>query len=354
MSSTIQTLSGSPTATSSATASCITFTPKKNGYVPEYACNAQWSYSPSFGAAVFFSAAFGISLVLHLFQAFYFKKLKLTWVLLMGVAWEFVAFTARAYGALNQQSFAAAYIAQIFLLLAPMWVNAFIYMVLGRMIYFFVPAQKIWGIKGIKVAKIFVWLDVASFLTQLGGGLLIQPGQDAKTLMTGIHIYMGGIGFQEGCILLFTAIAAKFFLTMKNQERSNITGNQILDGRPSNWRPLLYTLFISLVLITIRIIFRMIEFAAGEDPEKNRIPYTEGYLFGLDALPMLLCVVLLNVVHPGRTLQGENSEFPKGPSRREKKELKRVKKAEKQAKKQAKRDGKQYIPMGNLAGQDMV
>lgn len=334
MSSTIQSLSGSPTATSSATPSCITFTPGKNGYVPPESCNAQWSFSPSFGAALFFAIAFGISLLLHFFQAFYFKKWKLSWVLIMGVTWEFIAFSTRTYGSKNQQSFAASYIAQIFLLLAPMWVNAFIYMVLGRMIYFFVPTQKIWGIKGIKIAKIFVWLDVASFMTQLGGGVLIEPDQDPKTLMLGIHIYMGGIGFQEACILLFTAIALKFFFVMKNQERARITGTQVLDGRPTSWRPLLFTLFTSLILITIRIIFRMIEFAAGDDPDKNPIPYTEAYLLALDALPMLLCVVLLNLIHPGRTLQGENSEFPKGPTRKEKKEAKRIKKAEKKARKE--------------------
>jgi hypothetical protein len=104
-----------------------------------------------------------------------------------------------------------------------------------------------------------------------------------------------------------------------------------------------------LVLITVRIIFRMVEFAAGDDPEKNRIPYTEAYLFALDALPMLLCVVLLNIIHPGRTLQGENSEFPKGHTRKEKKERKRARKAEKKAK-----EGKISIPMGDFTDRDMV
>jgi hypothetical protein len=40
------------------------------------------------------------------------------------------------------------------------WINAFVYMVMGRMIYFYIPDQQIYGIKAIKLAKIFVWLDV--------------------------------------------------------------------------------------------------------------------------------------------------------------------------------------------------
>jgi len=78
----------------------------------------------------------------------------------MGTAWEFASFVLRAAGAKDQQSQPLAYVSQVLFLLAPMWINAFDYMVMGRMIYFFVPAQKIWSIKGVKIAKIFVCLDI--------------------------------------------------------------------------------------------------------------------------------------------------------------------------------------------------
>jgi hypothetical protein len=130
---------------------------------------------------------------------------------------------------------------------------------------------------------------------------------------------------------------------MRKQDRalaSGANGSQILDGRPHNWAALLYVLFACLALITIRIIFRMVEFATGLDPSKNPIPYHEVYFLVLDALPMLIAILLLNVIHPGRVLQGEGSEFPKGPSRKEKKEAKRVKKEEKSMEKQMKKAAK--------------
>jgi len=139
---------------------------------------------------------------------------------------------------------------------------------------------------------------------------------------------------------MFTSIAIKFFLTMRKQDRaltSGGNGSQILDGRPHNWGPLLYVLLASLVLITIRIIFRMVEFASGLDPSKNPIPFHEAYFMALDALPMLIATLLLIAVHPGRILQGEGSEFPKGPSRKEKKEAKRVKKEENSIEKEKKK-----------------
>jgi len=150
--------------------------------------------------------------------------------------------------------------------------------------------------------------------------------------MTGIHIYMGGIGFQEACILGFMAIAIKFHIIMVQQERSR----ELMD-RPRRWRALLYVMYTSLALITMRIIFRLVEFAAGMDPEKNPIPYHEAYFLVLDCLPMLVCCCLINAVHPGRILVGENSEFPKGLTRKEKKALKQAKR---EAKAQAKEEQK--------------
>jgi hypothetical protein len=245
----------------------------------------------------------------------------------MGTGWELASFTIRTLGTKNQQNAAFATVSQILVLLAPMWINAFDYMLLGRMVYFFVPEQKIWKIKGIKIAKIFVWLDVLSFLTQLGGGVLITPGASASTQMLGIHLYMGGIGLQQFCILIFLSIAIKFHLVMNQRERIP----QVLDDKPRNWRTLHYILYASLALISTRIIFRLIEFASGLDPSKNPIPYHEAYFMCLDTLPMFIAIVLMNIVHPGSVLQGEGSEFPKGPTRKEKKAAKKAKKEAKKA-----------------------
>ncbi|KAE9380241.1 hypothetical protein N431DRAFT_432526 [Stipitochalara longipes BDJ] len=319
--------SSTTTSTSSATPSCISVIPDKNGYVPEWACNSNYNYYPSFAAALIFAILFGITTLLHIYQAFTHKKLRLCWTLIMGTGWELASFIIRTLGTKNQQNSAFATVSQILVLLAPMWINAFDYMLLGRMVYFFVPEQKIWRIKGIKIAKIFVWLDVLSFLTQLGGGVLIEPGNSESTQMLGIHLYMGGIGLQQFCILMFLSIAIKFHLIMNQRERTP----QVLDGKPRNWRALHYILYASLALISTRIIFRLIEFASGLDPAKNPIPYHEAYFMCLDALPMFIAIALMNIVHPGSVLQGEGSEFPKGPTRKEKKAAKRAKKEAKKA-----------------------
>jgi hypothetical protein len=120
-----------PTSTSSSDG-CISFSPGKHGYVPPSACNAQWAYAPSFSGAIAFSTFFGTLTLAHLILAILFRK-PFCWVMIMGVAWELIAFVTRALGAHDQQNIGYATVSSIFFLLAPLWINAFVYMTVGRL-----------------------------------------------------------------------------------------------------------------------------------------------------------------------------------------------------------------------------
>jgi hypothetical protein len=65
----------------------------------------------------------------------------------------------------------------------------------------------------------------------------------------------------------------------------------------------------------MRIIFRLCEYSQGLDSE---IPLHEAYQYCLDSLPMLLALVVLNFVHPGRIMPGRASDIP---SRKERKKM---------------------------------
>jgi hypothetical protein len=325
------------TTDSSSNATCIYVTPDSNGYVPEWACNAQWNYDVSFPAAILFTILFGLTLGAHIYQAILYKKVRLCWVIIMGAAWEFVSFALRSAAAKNQQSNALSFASQILVLLAPLWLNAFDYMVLGRMVHFFVPEQKIWSIRARKLAVWFVCADILSFLTQLGGGALIQ-NIDNNILLIGIHIYMGGIGMQEFFILIFTTFALRFRARMVRIKRSEqieqreegqplAVGSENLYNKP-RWNFLLYALLGTLALITTRIIYRLCEFASGIDPNTNPLPYHEWYFYVFDATPIFFALVLMNLAHPGQILVGPGSEFPKGKSWKEKREAKKARKKE--------------------------
>ncbi|KAF7981054.1 hypothetical protein HWV62_35518 [Athelia sp. TMB] len=311
----VSTTASSTSAAASATATCIYVAPGKYGYAPSYACNANYAYDPSFPAAVATASLFGLMLGLHLFQGFYYRK-KFCWVIIMGAAWETASFVIRALGTRYQQNATYITISTILFLLAPLWINAFDYMVLGRMVYFFIPEKKLY-IKATRFSACFVWLDVTSFIVQLGGGLLLSStGASAKVQSLGKDIYMGGIGMQQFFIFLFLALVIMFHRRVLALERSWVL---VTTGR-TQWRMMLYCLYTSLLLITIRIVYRLIEFSRGTG-SNNPIPYHEFYMYVLDALPMFLALAAMSIGHPGRTLIGPDSEFPHF-TRKEKKAMK--------------------------------
>jgi hypothetical protein len=138
---------------------------------------------------------------------------------------------------------------------------------------------------------------------------------------------MGGIGVQELFILIFVALAIQF-----QRQVNRIQG--VLRNEP--FRPLLYTLYACLALITMRIIYRLIEFSSGV---YSTLPMHEAPFYTLEALPMFIACLVLNIWHPGRFLVGPESEFPrktraqkkaeKAEKKRLKQEAKEMKKAEK-------------------------
>lgn len=82
------------------------------------------------------------------------------WVIVVGTLWECLGLIMRTYSTINQTKSTTASAGQLLVLLAPLWVNAFVYMIFGRMVYYFVPEKEVMGIRAEKLAKIFIWLDV--------------------------------------------------------------------------------------------------------------------------------------------------------------------------------------------------
>jgi hypothetical protein len=105
----------------------------------------------------------------------------------MACAWETVGFVFRILGVEDQSNSTWATISQLLILLSPLWVNAFAYMMLGRMAYFWLPEKSIWKFKARTITKWFVCCDILSFLIQATGGSMID-NTDPNTAQLGLHI----------------------------------------------------------------------------------------------------------------------------------------------------------------------
>lgn len=227
--------------------------------------------------------------------------------------------------------------------------NAFVYMTVSRVIYYMHVDQKVMGIRAVILTRVFVWLDIICFLIQGAGGSMLS-GDDHDIMEIGKNIYIAGIALQQAIIVVFSVLTVQFFRELEDKGRMD------RPLRLTKW--LVIVLIANLALITVgypalprsdtipwvsgrveltdfkvRIIFRLVEFIPGAN-HNNPLLTNEVYAWCLDALPVMLGLVLLNIIHPGLVLRGPDSEFP-SLSRAEKKEMKKQKKEEKRQEKEA-------------------
>lgn len=211
------------------------------------------------------------------------------------------------------------YVGQFLLiLLAPLWINAFVYMVLGRMIHFFLDDDKVFGMRARRITLIFVLFDIIAFIVQCAGGATTSGQRSQSVLDTGLGIYCGGIGLQMAAIFIFLAISIRFYQHVGAQMQSTTCWREELSedtsqgnsGAAAPWdKPsarLLYGLWATLGCILFRNIYRLIEYTLGFH---SVIVRHEWFNYVFDAVPMLTAMTLLNVFYPGKVLQGPRSGF---------------------------------------------
>ncbi|KAH8681841.1 RTA1 like protein-domain-containing protein [Xylariales sp. PMI_506] len=311
---------------------CVTATPGPRGYVSDMsACNAYYNYDPQPAAAIAVAVLFGLFMGAHIVEGFVYKK-RYTWVLIMGATWETIAFILHSLGSYDQQQIGYATGWNILFLLAPLWINAFVYMTFSREAYWFLPEEhrKIRGFNATSVAKLFVWADILTFIIQAAGGVMASPGASPDIITTGLHIYLAGMGLQQFFICCFLWLMVEFHLRcsamgiVENGEGTTRRG----------WKPLHVALYAVLTCITVRIIYRICEFAGGITTS-NPVPFHEAYAYALDCFPMLLALLILAIWHPGRYIVGSDAEF-KAAKKQRKLDLKAAKKQRKEEKKAGK------------------
>lgn len=318
-----------------------------------------YNYCPSLTAAILFAILFALVTSAHIIQAFIYRH-RPSWVLIMAGCWEISGYISRSIS-ISHQTNSGVFIAQFLLiLLAPLWINAFVYMVLGRMVHFFMIDDRIFGVRARRITLIFVLFDITAFVVQLVGGIMTSgTDQPAHTVQLGLNIYTGGVALQLAFIAIFVCLALRFQQLLKRQgstEQNELkewsitdpaqvaaatdlpaAGQQHCSSANRGYhqaKPLLRTLWVTLFLIILRNIFRLVEYAAG-GINGNTMTRHEWYQYVFDAIPMFFAMVTLALYHPGRVLKGERSDFSeedksrrtdKKARKQEKGEVKRVKK----------------------------
>ena len=178
-------------------------------------------------------------------------------------------------------------IQNVFILLGPTLFAATVYMTLGRIIRS-IRAEKYSIVRVNWLTKIFVTGDVLSFMIQgTAGGLMASGGNTSL----GHDLVIVGLVIQVVMFALFIITAVIFQMRMHQYPTRQAFDHDL------PWKQHLYTLYTVSLLIMARSIFRVVEYAMGQDG----YPLThEWTLYVFDALLMFVVMVIYGVFFPSQ------------------------------------------------------
>ncbi|CAF1054443.1 unnamed protein product [Adineta ricciae] len=194
-----------------------------------------FQYDPSIAAASIFLLVFLLVTICHIYQLIRYKTWYLIPIVICGVA-EIIGYSTRL--ASRQDSYNInLYSAQYaFLVLAPIFLAASVYIILGQIIRFvdhpsLIPAK--W------IAIIFVICDIISFIIQVIGAIILLNQSKSSNLTTGKYILLAGLIVQVVTFLFFIICAVHFHI------------DTIQNGKNGKWKWLMMSLYIDCALILV-------------------------------------------------------------------------------------------------------
>ncbi|KAI3057519.1 hypothetical protein CBS147343_10306 [Aspergillus niger] len=270
-----------------------------------------YRYTPSLAAAILFLVLFIFITAYHVYQMAQARAWYFTCFVLGGI-FQIIGYITRALAHSNTQSVTIYAIQDILILLAPPLYAATIYMTLGRLITFLdAERQSLVPIRWL--TTIFVTGDVLSFLLQGAGGGIMASGT-LSGMTTGENVVMGGLAVQLIFFSVFVIVATLFhFRIHQNPTEKSLSTCIARSGwRNPNWETTIVGLYIASMLILIRSVFRMIEYAGGND---GYLMSHEAFSYVFDAVLMFFTMVVISVLHPSKVLgSGKAGEMNKRES----------------------------------------
>ncbi|KAB2109116.1 hypothetical protein AG0111_0g2785 [Alternaria gaisen] len=207
---------------------------------------------------------------------------------------ESLGYTARAYGCSHPSSKNAYIVQTMLILLAPILFAATIYMFMGRLVLAS-GHKKASIIRPTWLTKVFLGGDILCFLVQAAGAsMLVKTDASHSTGDLGKYIILGGLLIQIVVFGFFLVVAAIFHLRagkVKTWRAGTV--------RMFNWRKYMVTLYIASGLVTVRNIFRVVEYVMGNE---GYLLTHEWPIYVFDALPMAAALASCTSWYVGDTV----------------------------------------------------
>ncbi|KAG7098299.1 hypothetical protein E1B28_000261 [Marasmius oreades] len=275
-----------------------------------------YHYQPSLAGSAFFASVFFLSTILHAWQIIRTK----TWFFIpmfVGTLMEGIGYVGRCLSSSEPLELGPFILQSTLLLISPALFAASIYIILGRLIVH-LGAQKHSLVRVDWLTRTFVTVDVFSFLMQGSGAGIMAQG--AESMNTGQKIILAGLIVQIIGFGVFMVVTVVFHLRINKTVASTFTrvsqyepdsdrerpgpGVLSLGPRGVSWRTMLWALYAASAMIMVRSVFRVVEYAQGNDGYLLR---SEVWLFVFDGVLMFITVALFHPYHPSKVLGSTNT-----------------------------------------------
>ncbi|KAJ7268611.1 RTA1-domain-containing protein [Mycena rebaudengoi] len=270
---------------------------------------AQYGYIPQESVAILFLVLFGISTILHLGQATYFR----TWWLLptaclCGIG-ELAGWGGRLWSSFSPQAgdpyfnavrdFVAPNSPQITTtIISPTPLLAVNFILLSRLVqrlgisYSWLPPK--W------YTIIFLTCDIVALVVQGVGGGMASSAEDLAGANRGANVMLAGIIFQLVAIIVYSALAGDYFRRYLTDSPARTSVASTRGALTPRLKIMIGALLFSTTVLFIRSIYRTIEL---QDGWTGRIIHTEVYFNVLDGGMVVLAIFTMNFAHPGFLLR---------------------------------------------------
>ncbi|KAM0717932.1 hypothetical protein Q7P37_006264 [Cladosporium fusiforme] len=258
-------------------------------YVP----GSVWFYQPNKIAPPIFAAAYLASGVVHAWQTKHYKSWRITLLIPWGALLMCAGFIMREVGAYNIEDLGILIASIVLLLSGPPVYSGAAYFILARTLYY-IPWLS--PLHPGRILTTFIGID---FLIEL----MVANGaaKAANTSISAAEHEAGEILIKIALILqacTFTAYVTILAIWHVRANRANLLTAKL--------RKVVWVMYASATLITVRCIYRIVEYFQGFTGEL----YThEAYFYVFEGVLMLINSVMLNVLHPGTLLPQDSRVY---------------------------------------------
>jgi hypothetical protein len=182
----------------------------------------------------------------------------------------------------------------VLILVAPAVMAASCYSAFGRVTMWVVPQRfqtwKTLWVPPRRITLVFVGFDVFSFFIQVVGGAMVAAASTRSKAETGKNIVLVGLGLQLATFGFFVFATVRLNWMLRTKMRD------VALPKERNWQLFLNVINVVNMLILIRTLLRLVEYAMGTS---NYLTNHEWFFYCFDSALMFLAVAIFLVFHPG-------------------------------------------------------